>query len=329
MSATTIMGGLVDAHAHLTLDLEDAGLAPGPGRVPINVAAAWSTGVLALRDAGSRDGIAAAQLDPARQVAAGPFLAPEGGYHAHLMVPTAPGALVEAVIAQARAGTRWIKVIADFPGADGNWFGAPANYEVDEIARAVAAAHAHGARVMAHVSGPLVDALVRAGVDSIEHGPLIEEPLLAEMAQRGTLWCPTVATIERHLAPLRGKAPAIDEQFARWPRTLPAAVALDVALLVGTDELGPRGLAAEAEALVRLGGLAPRDVVHAATAGARAALDLPAVAGDSATFDGDPAVDVTALGRVLEVRPDRARLHPAAPARSPAAGSRWCPRRSR
>jgi imidazolonepropionase-like amidohydrolase len=301
VTSTTIAGGLVDAHAHLTLDLEDVGLEPGPGRVPVNVAAAWSAGVVALRDAGSRAGIDPASLDPARQVAAGPFLAPAGRYHEQLHVPVSGEALVDVVERLARDGAPWVKVVADFPGPDGDWFAAPVNYPVDLVTRAVAAAHEHGARVMAHVSGAVVDELVRAGVDSIEHGPLIEEPLLAEMARRGTLWCPTVATIERHIAPLRGAVPAVGEQFARWSRTLRAALALDVALLVGSDELGPRGVAAECEALVRLGGLTPAQALHAASDGAREALALPAVAGDAATFDGDPAADVTALGRVVEV----------------------------
>jgi imidazolonepropionase-like amidohydrolase len=293
---TTIAGGLVDAHAHLTLDLEDAGLAPGPGRVPVNVAAAWSAGVLALRDAGSRDGIAPELLDGARAVAAGPFLAPAGGHLPHLIgTPTPPGALVAAVEAQVATGLPWIKVMADFPGADRDWFAPNVNYATGELAAAVAAAHAGGARVMAHVSGPVVGELVRIGVDAIEHGPSIEEELVAELARRGTLWCPTVATIERHL-------PAGHPAIARWGRTLPLAVCLGVPVLAGSDELGPRGVAVECEALVRLGGLTPAQALAAATDVPRAALRLPAVAGDGATFDGDPATDVTALARVLAVR---------------------------
>jgi imidazolonepropionase-like amidohydrolase len=302
VSGTTIPGGLVDAHAHLTLDLEEVGLPPGPGRVPVNVAAAHAAGVLALRDAGSRAGIGQAALDPARQVAAGRFLAPAGGALPHLIDPTPPDALVTEVVRQARSGVPWIKLMADYPGADGDWFGAPANYEPALLERAVAAAHEHGARVMAHVSGPLVDALVRMGVDSIEHGPLVDGPLVEEMARRGTLWCPTVATIERHLLPIRDAVPAAEAAFARWGTSLPLAVALGVPVLVGSDELGPRGVAVEAEALVRIGRLTPAQALHAATVGARAALRLPAVPGDEVVVDGDPAVDVTALGRVLAVR---------------------------
>src|ERR1700712_4601742 len=78
---TTIAGGLVDAHAHLTLDLDGAGSASaeGPARVAVNAAATHGAGVLAIRDAGSREGIAGAGSGSLRRViAAGPFLAPEG-----------------------------------------------------------------------------------------------------------------------------------------------------------------------------------------------------------------------------------------------------------
>lgn len=282
---TTIPGGLVDAHAHWTLDL-------GAGRgVAANRAAARAAGVLAVRDAGSQTGIAPQELDAAREVAAGAFLAPEGGHLPHLLEPTPPEALLDAVRAQVAAGVPWIKVMADFPGPDRNWFAPRVNYDMGLIADVVGIAHAGGARVMVHVSGLSVGALVQAGVDSIEHGPMADDAVVEAMAQRGTIWVPTVATIERHTGPLEA-----------WRRTLPLAVALGVPVLVGTDELGPQGLATEAEALVRLGGLAPAEVLHAATDGARDALALPAPDGDAIVVDGDPAQDITALARVAEVR---------------------------
>jgi imidazolonepropionase-like amidohydrolase len=291
VTPTTIPGGLVDAHAHWTLDL-------GAGRgVAANRAAARAAGVLAVRDAGSRDGIPPRELDPAREVAAGAFLAPEGGHLPHLLEPTPPAALVDAARAQVAGGVPWVKVMADFPGPDRDWFAPRVNYDMDVIAEVVRVAHAGGARVMAHVSGPSVGALVEAGVDSIEHGPMVDEDVVEAMAERGTIWVPTVATIERHIGPLRA-APPVAACFARWRRTLPRAVARGVPVLVGSDELGPAGVAVEAEALVRLGGLSPADVLRAATDAARAALRLPAPAGDVIAVDGDPASDVTALARV-------------------------------
>jgi imidazolonepropionase-like amidohydrolase len=279
---TEIPGGLVDAHAHLTIDFGTGGGIAGAR------AAARRAGVLACRDAGSRSGIAFEDLDPAREVAAGKFLAPEGRYLKHLLEPTAPEDLLEEVAAQVARGVPWIKVMADFPGPDRNWFAPIVNYDVALVADVVRVAHDGGARVMAHVSGPVVGDLVDAGVDSIEHGPMADAAVVERMAERGTLWVPTVGTIERHTGPLE-----------QWRATLPLAVELGVPVLVGSDELGPAGVAAEAEALVRLGGLSPAAVLHAATAGARAAFRLPPVDGDAIVVDGDPATDVTALARVL------------------------------
>jgi imidazolonepropionase-like amidohydrolase len=279
---TTIPGGLVDAHAHWTLDL-------GAGRgVAASRAAARAAGVLAVRDAGSRHGIAPEQLDAAREVAAGAFLAPAGGHLPNLLEPTAPEGLLDEVAAQVERGVPWIKVMADFPGPDRNWFAPVVNYDISLVAEVVRLAHAGGARVMAHVSGPTVGPLVEAGVDSIEHGPMADEAVVEAMAARGTAWVPTVGTIERHTGPLEA-----------WRRTLPLAVRLGVPVLVGSDELGPDGVAREAEALVRLGGLSAADVLHAATEGARAVLRLPVQDGDAATFDGDPREDIASLGRVV------------------------------
>jgi imidazolonepropionase-like amidohydrolase len=303
VAATVIPGGLVDAHTHLTFDMEEIGLPAGQARVAINLAAAEAHGTLALRDAGSRDGIDAALLDPSRHQAAARFVAPAGGPRTDWYDPVAPEDLVAEVGAMARAGAPWIKLMADYPGDDGNWFAPRVLYDLALVAEAVAVAHDQGARVMAHVSGPIVGDLVRLGVDSIEHGPLIDALVLEEMAERGTLWCPTIGTIERHLRPLMDVAPAVPETFSRWPVSVPMAVQLGVPVLAGSDELGPRGLAREIDALVRIGGLSPAQALHAATDGARAALGLPAPRDAAVVFDGDPAQDIGALARVLEVRP--------------------------
>ncbi|WP_445151878.1 hypothetical protein [Baekduia sp. Peel2402] len=279
---TTIPGGLVDAHCHLTVDFGAGGGIAG------SRAAARAAGVLACRDAGSRSGIVVEELDAGREVAAGKFLAPVGGHLKHLLDPTPPAALLEEVAAQVTRGVPWIKLMADFPGPDRNWFAPVVNYDMGLVAEVVAVTHAGEARAMAHVSGPIVGDLVTAGVDSIEHGPMADERVVEAMAARGTIWVPTVGTIERHTGPLEA-----------WRRTLPLAVALGVPVLVGSDELGPAGVAAEAAALVRLGGLSAADVLHAATEGARSALRLPVQDGDAVTVDGDPREDVTSLGRLV------------------------------
>jgi imidazolonepropionase-like amidohydrolase len=282
--------GLVDAHLHLTMDFSAAAPPPGAARVAHNVAVLQRAGVLAARDAGRPIWAPEPSGErAARYAGADLMLAPAAGFHPAMHEPVGRMEVVAAAVAQARAGRRWIKLIADFPGADGNWFAPRVAYPPKLVAEVVGAVHAEGARVMTHVSGPIVADLVRAGVDSIEHGPLVDRPALEEMAAGGTIWVPTVATIAAHVGIL-----------AQWRETLPLAAELGVRVLAGSDELPAGGLHREVEALVACG-LPPAVALAAATTTARSALDLPAGSGDVVTFDTDPRLDPTALREPVAV----------------------------
>lgn len=65
-----------------------------------------------------------------------------------------------------------------------------------EIREMVHIAHGEGLSVMAHANGK--DAVLwaaEAGVDSVEHGAYLTEESLHAMAEAGTIWVPTLATI--------------------------------------------------------------------------------------------------------------------------------------
>jgi imidazolonepropionase-like amidohydrolase len=287
----------VDAHLHLTMDFTDAAPPPGAERVAHNVRALQRAGVLAARDAG-RPLWAPEPRDEhaARYAGADRFLAPAGGFHRAMHEPVERSEVVAAAVAQARAGRRWIKLVADFPGEDGNWFAPRIGYPAELVAEVVRAVHAEGARVMTHVSGPMVCDLVLAGVDSIEHGPLVDGPVLEQMAARGTLWVPTVATIAAHVGML-----------AQWRASLPLAAELGVVVLAGSDELPAGSLHREVEALVAAG-LPPAVALDAATTTARDALRLPARPDDVVTFDADPRLDPAVLRRPVAVLAAGARV---------------------
>ena len=60
----------------------------------------------------------------------------------------------------------------------------------------IAIAHDAGFAVMAHANGDkTVAAAIRAGVDSVEHGAYLEKETLHLLAERGTVWVPTLVTI--------------------------------------------------------------------------------------------------------------------------------------
>jgi imidazolonepropionase-like amidohydrolase len=183
--------GLVDAHAH-------PAVGPGPaardGAWTLGELAAWAaTGVGLVRDTGSPGG-SVLSLDPGpglpRLQAAGRFLAPAGRYFPALLPEEVPQQrLTELALAELARGARWVKVIADFPPVtDGAPSGPPGpTYATEAVEAMIAAVHAAGGRVAAHVTTDAVARLVRAGVDSVEHGTALDESTLRLMAQANAL----------------------------------------------------------------------------------------------------------------------------------------------
>jgi hypothetical protein len=67
----------------------------------------------------------------------------------------------------------------------------------EQMAKAVEVAHRAGKRVMVHAEGTEgIKAAVRAGVDSIEHGTMLDDEGAALMAKKGTWLVPTLYTFQ-------------------------------------------------------------------------------------------------------------------------------------
>ena len=65
-----------------------------------------------------------------------------------------------------------------------------------ELGELIHIAHEEGFSVMAHANGArTVEAAAEAGVDSVEHGAYLDGDALAAMAEKGTVWVPTLSTI--------------------------------------------------------------------------------------------------------------------------------------
>jgi imidazolonepropionase-like amidohydrolase len=299
-------GGLVDAHVHLTIDFDQTGLQNGSAAlINANLQRQLHRGVLAMRDAGVPPGV---WLETERYtptvLASGRLLAPPGRYHTWLTTPTTPEELIPTALAEVEAGVSWVKFIADFPGPDGNWFAAPANYEPALVAKLVREVHAAGARVLAHTSGPAVADLIAAGVDSIEHGTKLDVTLVEAMADRGIAWTPTLWTITHYVEPLATQpnplGAYIQAELARLQAALARAAELGVNMLMGTDELGHSSCWRE---LIKLQeyGLTPRQLLAAASSRARAYLGLPLLEegarADFVLYDRDPRLDLTTLAK--------------------------------
>jgi len=297
-----VLPGLVDCHVHLTLDFAESGLPPGSVQlVDANLRGHLISGTLLLRDIGA---VSDATLHLSHQTspsvhAAGRFLAPADGYFG-LQQPTTSDELVGRVTQQVRSGARWIKVIADFPRNPGDLMNGEANYPQEVLNNAVEAAHVAGARVAVHtMSRAGIEAGLASGVDSIEHGPAIDEHLLTSMAARGIPWTPTlvIASAAAGMAEEMGgsrAAAAVRDGFENASNLVPTAARLGVTILAGTDMLPPGCVWQEVAALFRTG-LDPADALAAASTTARAFLGEPGLEegapADLVLYGSDPRND--------------------------------------
>ncbi len=304
-----ILPGLVDAHCHIGIR---------PGGAPIAdtaearalAAVDRDAGVLALRDAGSPHPYPELDddLDVPRLARAGRHVAPVRRYLRDIGVEVESDDLTEAVAAQAAAGNGWVKLVGDWIDRRTGDL-APA-WDPDAMAAAVAAAHAAGARVAAHLfAEESVAALVRAGVDSVEHGTGLSEDDIAEMAARGTALVPTmlnVARFEDIAVTAEAKFPTYAAHMRalrdRFPAVVAAAHEAGVPIYAGTDAGGGIGhgeAVAEMMLLRERTGMSTLDVLRAGSWGAREWLGFPGLVdgglADLVVYDQDPRLDLAAL----------------------------------
>jgi imidazolonepropionase-like amidohydrolase len=261
-------------------------------------------------------------------------LAPTGmyplrGYNWELTMPigvqTIDGAeqARKAVREEVGFGADWIKLYADhgvYEGRPDRPVRSIVNFTPAEAAAIVDEAHRLGVKVSAHANGwDGIDAALRAGVDSIEHGQGITDDLATRMVAQRVAWCPTMMAYQyavKKLAPdPRGwMVPFHKAALARaWKR--------GVRIVFGTDagafpwRMNP---AAEARLMVDAG-MPAMAVIHALTSAAAALLDplckpgaktcarsgvgelAPGKRADLVAVAGDPLKDITELERVTWV----------------------------
>ncbi len=338
-----ILPGLIDAHTHLTYHFErpDVWALEQKESVELNTFfagrnAAWilAAGFTTIGDGGSRGFIGPAVRDAVRLglipgpdvVAAGPIICGTAGlldgapawaeqHNATSLGMTANGAeqVRAAVRRQVKGGVDWIKVAAS--GVAGSPFSSAETDDLgfEEIQAAVAEAAKYGKRVHAHAhSRNGILAAVRAGAVSIHSAEYADDVCLDAMAEKGTIFSPTIAWL--HVRCMERFGAPQDPQFRReaWDafdrsramiaearrRSLPIAVGSDAA------HRFPHVPSAvlEMEYLEALG-YSPLEVIRAATATAAAALGrgadkgriAPGQAADVLVVDGNPAEGVRML----------------------------------
>ena len=130
--------------------------------------------------------------------------------------------------------------------------------ETGELRELIHIAHEEGFSVMAHANGArTVEAAADAGVDSIEHGAYLDEEALHAMAERGTVWVPTLSTIGNLRGRGRFDETAVQEILASARENVRSFAALGGLLAPGTDAGAwavPHGSMTEYELLEELFG---------------------------------------------------------------------------
>lgn len=303
----TALPGLIEAHSHLFLEggeldpdrraaqskLSDAELLD---RARPRLARLLRAGIVAVRDAGDRNGVGLAlqrrYRSPERGAmpyvdSPGAAIHRQGRYGSFMARPVEQhGDVVAAVADRVAAGARHIKLIATgIINFEQGAVTAKPQMPLDELVRAVAAARAHGRQVMVHCSGHDGVALcAAAGVDTVEHGFFLDRAQLASLRDRDIAWVPTFAPVRFQLdhAAALGWSDVVRGHLRRildaHSAHLAAAADLGVRLVAGSDAGShgvphAHGLFRELE-LMEEAGLPASRVLRAATGDAAARLGL-------------------------------------------------------
>ena len=343
LGAQTLMPGMIDVHTHVLLQgdatsaeydeqLLGESLPYRALRATRAMRIALEHGFTTLRDIGN-EGAGFADVDLKRAVERGVIqgprlfvatkaLAPTGAYPIQtgaweLQLPRGvemcdgPDGCRRAVRDQISRGADWIKVYADrsYYKTEGSFRSLP-NFTVEELTAIVDQAHRTRVKVAAHSITPSGHAVaLAAGVDSIEHGDVLDDATISAMVAKHTYWCPTL-TVADYVAGPRSKTNPVWGELQQAARdSFKKALAAGVPIVMGTDAGGfPWDEINQAEELRRYValGMTPWQALKTTTVTAAEMLGkagslgsvAPGAAADLVATKDDPLRDITATERV-------------------------------
>ncbi|HEX3740560.1 MAG TPA: amidohydrolase family protein [Terriglobales bacterium] len=335
----TVLPGLIDAHTHLTFNPHfgyetlaisvprEALIGAHNARITLEAGFTTVRNVAAngYADVALRDAINAGDVPGPRMLVSGPPLSITGGHCDNDLLPyeyhaTADGVAdgVEQVQHKVREvikyGADLIKVCATggvlSKGDDPN----ASQYTLEEMKAIVADAHRLGRKVAAHAHGAQgVIWASEAGVDSVEHGHLMNDEAIATLKKNGTYLVPTLYLVdwqrehaaEANLPDYAKKKMEMVSQMGK--ANAKKAFEAGVKIGMGTDAaVYPHGLNAHELAVYVSLGMTPLQAIQTATINDADLLGWsdkvgtlqPGKWADIIAVDGDPLQDVTTLQHV-------------------------------
>ena len=340
LGPATLLPGLIDCHTHLTFDPSNAGFRSlgisvprealtGAKNARVTLEAGFTTvrnvAASGYSDVALRDAINAGEVPGPRMLVSGPplgitgghcdenHLAPEFNYHAEGVADGIP-AVMAKVRETVKYGADVVKFCAsggvfskgDLPGAE--------QYSPAEMAALISEAHRLGRKVAAHAHGTqaIIDA-TDAGVDSIEHGSLIDDAGIAALKQHGTYLVADIYNDDFILN--MGKQYGFTDEMLEKERMVGQrqregfrkAAQAGVKIAFGTDAgVYPHGWNAKQFAYMVKYGLSPMQAIQSATVNAadligwadRVGSLEPGKLADIIAVQGDPTTNVTVLEHV-------------------------------
>ncbi len=339
-----VLPGLIDGHVHITsennpkgrlqrAEMSEADLAiAGAGFARTTLMAGFTT----VRDVGAssseaifalREGVTHGDVIGPRIFAAGAIISVTGGHGdgsqgyrddvAHLLhsagVCDGADECRKSVREQVRRGADHIKLTATAGVLSNTAAGLEQQFFEDELEAIMDSAHAMGRKVTAHAHGVNgINAALRAGVDSIEHGTYLDNESIRLFKRNDAYLVPTLLaglTVAEWakdpnsflLPPQRAKAAEVGPKMLDMARRAHNG---GVKIAFGTDSgVSKHGENAREFALLVEAGLTPMQAIYAATVAGADNLGKseslgtlgPGKFGDVVAVEGDPLQDITEL----------------------------------
>ena len=342
-----VLPGLIDSHVHLDSDaggnaaLVEA-VTDSPARAAYRAAGnakkTLMAGFTTVRNLGDgsgatlalRDAVAAGELPGPRIIDAGRSISTTSGHmDATLSVSEDLHGSIgqenlcdgvescrQAVRKQIRRGVDVIKIATT--GGVNSRIGAGLGRQLfdDELKALVDTAHLYGKKMAVHAHGTDgVNAALAAGVDSIEHGTMLDDASLKLFKSSGAYYVPTLSTVNGYLERLAANPNAYPPDVlakVKWRigitgKSLQQAYPAGVKIAFGTDAgVSKHGRNADEFELMVKHGMPASEAIRAATINAATLLGVdkevgslePGKAADVIAVSGDPTADVTVLKTV-------------------------------